>query len=274
MNEEAGKLTGDRSRELGGKAQQLKGKAEEKIGTLKRGAREDAMQEEMRSKVDQAFGKVNEEAGKLTGDRSTELGGKAQQLKGKAEERSARSSAARSRAELTIRVLAALAIVLASCSSSIGPRTTDHFSTTVAVESAAPASCSDREVRQVLTDFIGAFNRGDDPARFFAPLLGGYSTGFQWYSASGRGLASVRIYERKDLAAYFAWRQSVGERWSELNLLHVAEGQSYPRADFGFLITRSAPDLALLEPIEGTLGQTQGKGALNCKDRGILVFTM
>lgn len=172
------------------------------------------------------------------------------------------------------RALAVLAILLVGCSSSFGPGTTGHSPATAAVQSAAPASCGDREVRQVLTDFIGAFNRGDDPARFFAPLLGGYSTGFQWYSASGRGLANVRIYERKDLGAYFAWRQSVGERWSELTLLHVADGQSYPRADFGFLITRTAPDLAPLGPIEGTLGQTQGKGALNCRDRGILVFSM
>ena len=37
LNEEAGKLTGDRSTEIAGKAQQLKGKAEEKIGELKRG---------------------------------------------------------------------------------------------------------------------------------------------------------------------------------------------------------------------------------------------
>ena len=170
-------------------------------------------------------------------------------------------------------LLALVAIVFGSCSPSVGSGTNDQ-PTAAAARSSVPAPCGDREVRQVLSDLIDAFNRGDDPARFFSPQIGGYSNGFQWYSASGRGLASVRIYQRKELAAYFAWRQSVGERWSQLMLQHVAERQSYPRADFGFLLTRTAPDLTDLGPIEGTLGQTQGKGALNCTEHGILVFTM
>jgi hypothetical protein len=137
------------------------------------------------------------------------------------------------------------------------------------VPSAAPASCGVNEVLLILNTFVEAFNRGEDPARFFAT-----SSGFQWYSASGRGRANIAIDRRGDLAAYFASRHSAGERWSHLTLQYSGEGQAYPRADFGFLITRSGPDLAELTAAESTLGQTQGKGALNCRDRLILVFTM
>jgi hypothetical protein len=138
----------------------------------------------------------------------------------------------------------------------------------------APKSCGDDEVRLVLNNFVDAFNRGDDPARYFAPTSGGYATGFQWYSASGRGRPNIAIERRADLAPYFASRHSAGERWSQPTIQYLAQGQSYPRADFAFLITRSAPDLADLTPAESTLGQTQGKGALNCKERVILVLTM
>jgi len=37
LRETAGKLTGDRPAEMGGKMQQFKGKAEEKVGDLRRG---------------------------------------------------------------------------------------------------------------------------------------------------------------------------------------------------------------------------------------------
>src|SRR5207244_7134819 len=94
-----------------GKAQRLKGKAEEKIGK------------------DQARC-----AGGCDARRGAGQGRRPQR-------RSASSSVAQSRAELTIRVLAALVIVLAGCSSSIRPGTTDHSSTAAAVGSRLPASC-------------------------------------------------------------------------------------------------------------------------------------
>ena len=160
------------------------------------------------------------------------------------------------------------ALVLACAT---GP--TDRSPTLTVVPSAAPASCGVNEVLLILNTFVEAFNRGDDPARFFS-TSGGNATGFQWYSASGRGRAHVVIDQRNDLAAYFASRHLAGERWSQLTLQYSGDRQAYPRADFGFLITRSGPDLAELTTAESTLGQTQGKGALNCRDRLILLFTM
>lgn len=148
-----------------------------------------------------------------------------------------------------------------------------------AARSSAPASCDADSVRMVVTAFIDAFNRGDDPARYFAP--GGLApvsdvnlaTRFRWYSASG-GVPTVAIYDRGDLAPYFARRQALGERWS-LVTLSPNLGLPYPRADFALTISRSAPDFRPGEPQHGgPPGTIFGKGSLNCEQRTILVFTM
>ncbi len=148
-----------------------------------------------------------------------------------------------------------------------------------ATRSSAPASCDADSVRIVVTAFIDAFNRGEDPARYFAP--GGLApasdvnlaTRFRWYSASGFGVPHVAIYDRHDLAPYFARRHAIGERWSLVTLTPL--GVQDPRADFVFTISRSAPDLRPGEPQHGgPPGTVFGKGALNCEQRTILVFTM
>ena len=129
----------------------------------------------------------------------------------------------------------------------------------------------------ILSEFIDAFNRGEDPARYFAPAGGPvseatFATHFRWYSASG-GSPNVSIYERRDLAPYFARRHSVGERWSLVSLSPT--GVQYPRADFVFTLSRSAPDVRPGESQHGgPLGTIFGKGALNCEQRTILLFTM
>jgi len=147
-----------------------------------------------------------------------------------------------------------------------------------ATQSSSPVSCDADSVRLVLTAFIDSFNRGEDPARFFAPAPTGPVSDahlvarFNWYSASG-GSPNVTIYERRDLAPYFARRHSVGERWSLVSLSPT--GVEYPKAGFVFMLTRSAPDFRPGESQHGgPPGTIFGKGALNCEQRTILVFTM
>lgn len=119
--------------------------------------------------------------------------------------------------------------------------------------------------------FIDAFNRGDDPARFFAPARDGpvsektSRTHFHWYSAGAP--PNVAIYERSELAAYFARRHVAGERWSLVRLNYVPYPPDYPRAGFGIFVTRTAPDIA-------PGGPGEGKSAINCAERTILVLTM
>ncbi len=169
-----------------------------------------------------------------------------------------------------------LLLVLAACQPT-GP-VSPSPSVPTATQSSAPVSCSADSVRLVLTAFIDAFNRGEDPARFFAPAPTGpvsdetLATRFLWYSAS-TGSPNVTIYERRDLAPYFARRHSVGERWSLVSLSPT--GVQYPRADFVFMLSRSAPDFRPGESQHGgPPGTIFGKGALNCEQRTILVFTM
>lgn len=149
-----------------------------------------------------------------------------------------------------------------------------------ATRSSAPASCDADSVRLVVTDFIDAFNRGEDPARYFAPAGPApvsdvnLATRFRWYSASGFGVPNVAIYDRSDLATYFARRHAIGERWS-LGTLSAAIGGPYPRADFEFTLSRSAPDLRPVGSQHGLPPGTIIVGAsLNCEQRTILALIM
>ena len=133
----------------------------------------------------------------------------------------------------------------------------------------------------VVTAFIDAFNRGEDPARYFAPAAPAgplsdqsLATRFRFYSASGFGVPHVAIYDRSELAPYFARRHAIGERWS-LVTLSPSLGERYPRADFEFNLSRSAPDLRPVGSPHGLPPGTLFVGAsLNCEQRTILALTM
>jgi hypothetical protein len=137
----------------------------------------------------------------------------------------------------------------------------------------APTACGVDQVTKLIGAFIDAFNAGNDPARLFAPSA---ETGiseevrfisrFQWYSADGGGLPHVAMFERRDLAAYFARRHAANEHTALVSLEYTPHAERYPRADFGFVVTRTAADL---EP----LGDVVGKGAINCRDQTVLVWT-
>jgi hypothetical protein len=126
-------------------------------------------------------------------------------------------------------------------------------------------------VTRLVRAFIDSFNAGNDPARLFAPAPESgiseqirFTSRFQWYAAKGGGLPTVTVEERKDLAAYFARRHLANEHVALMSVttLHT---ESYPRADVGLLVTRTAVDL-------GPLGDVEVKAAINCRDQTILVW--
>lgn len=137
------------------------------------------------------------------------------------------------------------------------------------------AVCGEEQVRQIIGTFIDAFNGGDDPARLFAPSAEPgiseqvrFTSRFTWYASSGGGLPHVAIYERKDLAAYFAQRHAASERISLMSLTYPPNQlERYPRADLSVLVTRTAADL---QPLRDVVG----KAAVNCRDQTVLVWVM
>jgi hypothetical protein len=125
-----------------------------------------------------------------------------------------------------------------------------------------PAGCRPRALARRIAAFFDAFNRGDPSAVDFVDPSEG------WYSVSdGRGRHFV-TYSKSGLPEYFARRHRHGER---LRLLEVDVSYARGLGHMAYLVERRADDLARL----GIVGTTAvGKGALDCRTRKIVVWSM
>ena len=126
----------------------------------------------------------------------------------------------------------------------------------------APSGCSPREIAHLIVQFFNEFNRGDQKelARFFNPT-------FQWYYVGQDGFETSN---RDKLLAYFAERHQHRE---QLRLIKIqVNGWDEPRGlvHFGPLFfSRHADDINRANNPEGI---TDGKGAIICEEKKILVW--
>jgi hypothetical protein len=113
----------------------------------------------------------------------------------------------------------------------------------------------------LIADFLSAFNRGDKPqlGRFFGSDL-------MWYSVTEPERNFVAS-SQGDLLSYFEARHSHHERL-QLVSIDVRGPSWHGGVDLVYTLTRQADDL-------GPRGQfLLGKGAVNCRDRTIFVWSM
>ncbi len=136
----------------------------------------------------------------------------------------------------------------------------------------APRGCRPREAARLIQEFFAAFNRGDADATSyfdFAAVDGG-----GWYSIGEGGIRRPRRHfvarDRTRLARYFARRHRRSDR---MRLLEVSAGYEEKRgiAHLGYRVRRRADDLRRLG-IRTTIAD--GKGAIDCEERKIAVWSM
>jgi len=156
-------------------------------------------------------------------------------------------------------------------------------------DASLPDGCRPRQIAELVIGFINAFNSGDQDrlAQLFFISEGPSPPDFSetryypwsWYSVSEVG-AGGRIedgfvtYDQGELLRYFAERHRQGER---LELLKVSATQVGLLGNEGnvsivYVLTRDAEDL---EPeLGGPDHIATGKGAINCENQRIFVWSM
>ncbi len=152
-----------------------------------------------------------------------------------------------------------------------------------------PEGCRPRPVAEAVIRFVDAFNRGDRTmlSRIFFVSEGPSPPDFSqagyypwsWYSASeiatdGRVSHNFTTSNQGTLLRYFAKRHARGERMLLLKVSLTQTGLLDEENNVGFLfaLTRNAQDLA-----PGTGGRARiayGKGAINCRNGQIFVWSM
>lgn len=176
-----------------------------------------------------------------------------------------------------------LAFLLAGCSTLAGLDTASGGSSaTPAAEivvtqddPTSPAGCSPRQVAELIMRFLDAFNRGDQ-----VQLATFFGADFQWYSMTEGSTTDKNdyrhfvAYNRDDLMSYFVRRHAQHER-SQLLTVDVGHGEDSTGRSFvniGYSLTRTADDLR--PGWGGPEKLVVGKGAINCKDQTIFVWSM
>ncbi len=152
-----------------------------------------------------------------------------------------------------------------------------------------PEGCHPRQTAGLVIDFIDAFNRGDQerlsqllfisegpsPPDFSEERYYPWS----WYSVSEVG-AGGRIedgfvtYDQDQLLRYFAERHRQGERLGLIKVSSTQAGLLGEESNVGivYVLTRDAEDL---DPgLGGPDRIAIGKGAINCENRRIFVWSM
>lgn len=149
--------------------------------------------------------------------------------------------------------------------------------TTATLSAVPPVGCSRAEIADLLTRFFDAQGRGDTAAlRSFFPQQGsppggpdGVTTHFQWYAVTDadpqQGRRPFVAYRLEDLWPYFAARHAQRERL-QLTRLDVNNFTTDGVANIGYAIAREADD----RPSHAL----SGKGAVNCRDQTIIVWSM
>lgn len=143
--------------------------------------------------------------------------------------------------------------------------------------STPPVGCAPAEIADLLARLFAAHSRGDLTAvrAFFpqqdSPPSGpdGVNTHFQWFSvtdfAPQQGRRHFSARSREELWAYLAARHAQRERL-QLDELTINNHTPDGVAAIGYLLTRESDDLPP--------HSLSGKGAVNCRDRTIIVWSM
>jgi len=133
---------------------------------------------------------------------------------------------------------------------------------TVTGDPELPAGCnSPHDTAMLISNFLDAFNRGDNRqlGRFFGSDL-------MWYSVTELERNFV-AYSPSDLLKYFEERHAYHEPL-QLASIDVRGPSWHGGIDLAYRLTRQGDDL-------GTRGSfLRGKGAVNCQDRTIFVWSM
>lgn len=126
-----------------------------------------------------------------------------------------------------------------------------------AVTRAASATCSGPQVRQLVRDFVAAFNRGSK-----LHLDGLWARAdFRWYSVTRSSNEHYVAYGRGKMLRYFAARHKQSERLALSSFRFNGVGSGY--GHFQYTLTRRASDIA-----RGARESYVGKGAAACTDLG------
>jgi len=173
---------------------------------------------------------------------------------------------------------------------SASPQDTGSLTPPPAVE-LAPAGCTRGDVIQTVERFIAAFNQGDQGQldRLFGARFVWYSvtegdvqhggSGFVAYGPKENGVvaapppagSAVVVGTRDSLLPYFAARHTHGERLA----LRSFDGRYEALRNiynFGYRLTREADDIP--PGLGGPDHLADGKGAIDCADQTIMVWTM
>jgi ketosteroid isomerase-like protein len=113
-------------------------------------------------------------------------------------------------------------------------------------------------VAKLVAGFLDAFNRGDQ-----RQLAASFGPDFQWYSAG-----SFVTYSRTDLPPYFSARHRHHDRL-QLTRIEVHGPSWHGGADIAYALTRRSDDVN-----GGASQMVDGKGAVNCQERKIFVWSM
>lgn len=135
-----------------------------------------------------------------------------------------------------------------------------------------PSSCRPESVAQLLAGFFEDFNDGN------ATRLGSYfspAPNFKWYSVSeGDPAKSGKhyvTYKPEDLPAYFNQRHETNEHL-QLNEVAIRYDPAGNLGHISYVLSREADDLE--RPQNGRARVTEGKGAINCADGRIVLWSM
>ena len=159
----------------------------------------------------------------------------------------------------------ALPLCATAISLAVGCRDTGSFQSGSQSERSVLIHCSGSATEKLVTDFVGAFNRGDLAAldRLVSP-----EPSFQWYAVSKRPGRRIRheAENRSSLGAYFASRRRVAERLDVKDFRF--DGKTFGYGNFTFVVTRTANDFHTRTG--------PGKGAVKCtlQPPSIVVWSM
>ncbi len=168
-------------------------------------------------------------------------------------------------------IAAILAVLLTAIAASAGAQSDESIVVT-RDSGTLPSGCTPREAADLLVRLADAVTRGDAKAidRLFAieDPPGRHANEraepfFRWYS-----VGSATLYDRAQLAPYFAERHRFNERWQ---LIAVDIGRSWipGGAGIGYTLERTADDLP-----SAPARIVPGKGEIDCVAQRIYVWSM
>ena len=129
--------------------------------------------------------------------------------------------------------------------------------TGVAHAAGVRAACNGPDVKQLVRDFVAAFNRGSK-----LRLDGLWAReGFRWYSVTRSSKEHYVAYGRGKMLRYFAARHERSEKLALSSFRFNGVGSGY--GHFQYTLTRRATDIA-----RGARESYVGKGAASCTDLG------